>query len=107
MKEASSVKHVSTRQYFFVPSTFEPINGAITFGPRNLNQVTLLYEDELVLELKVARLQVCKILINPGNPLNLIHVLTYKQMGNPLYALVKCLPGSMVLQHVLWVKPFY
>ena len=78
MKEGSSVKQVSTRRYFFVPSTFEPINGTITFGPRNLNQITLLYDDALVLELKVARFQVCKILINLGNSLNLIHVLVIR-----------------------------
>ena len=65
-------------QISFVPGTMEPMDGVVYFNPWDPTLVTVPHEDALVLSLKIARFQVCRVLVDPGSSVDFLHISTYK-----------------------------
>ena len=87
IQEASSIKKIGMKQYSFISGTMEPIDGVVSFSPQDLTRVIVPHEDVLVLSLKIARFQVCRVLVDLGSSADLFHIFTYKQMGIPISTL--------------------
>lgn len=80
IQEASNIKKIGMKQYSFISGTMEPIDGVVSFSPQDLTRVIVPHEDVLVLSLKIARFQVCRVLVDLGSSVDLLHILTYKHM---------------------------
>lgn len=81
IQEASDVEKIGMKHYSFVPGTMELVNVVVTFNTQDLAWITVSHEDALVLSLKIARFQVCRVLVDPGSSVDLLCILAYKQMG--------------------------
>ena len=71
----------------FVEGSVHPVDDTITFPPINVNWVLQPHEDAFVLTLRVGRLDVQRILVDPGNLVNLLQMLAYRKMGHSPSAL--------------------
>ena len=64
-----------------------PVDYTITFPPIGVNWVLQPHKDVLILTLGVGKLDVRRILVDPGNLANLLQMSTYRKMGHSPSAL--------------------
>ena len=74
-------KQISSVYGTCVEGSVHPINDTITFPPIDVNWVLQPHEDALILTHGVGRLDVRRILVDPGNLANLLQISAYRQMG--------------------------
>ena len=78
------VNTVSTREN---TTAVQPVSGPISFPPINLTRVIIPHYDALVLTMCINSFDVHRVLVDPGNAADLLHLPAFKHMGVPLYHL--------------------
>ena len=63
------------------------MDNTITFPPIKANGVLHPHEDALILTLGISGFHVRRVLVDPGNSINLLQMSVYKQIGLPPSAL--------------------
>lgn len=98
LHEASVRERISFVQCTFAEGSVHSIDDTITFSPIDVNRVFQLHEDALILTLGVGGFNMRRILVDPSSLVDLLQMLTYKQMGYSLSTLenLECLLSDSI-----------
>ena len=69
-------------------TTLQPIDGLVSFPPIDLTRIITPHYDALVLTLCINNFEVHRVLVNPGNAAELLHLPALTQMKVPLSHLI-------------------